>query len=566
MDSFAKYREKLNFLDVLYVEDDNNLRSSTRQFFMKFFKSVDSCKNGKEALIKYNTKFYDIIITDISMPVMNGLEMAEKIREINPDQVIIIVSSYNDDSYFIKSVEIGIDGYILKPFSIEQILNNVIRISQKIYLNKELQEYSNKLEEIVEERTEEIVEKGMHDQLTGTYNYFGLLELLRETKKVNVILFDIDHFSSINDAYGFEIGDEVLVESVRYLELIKPLNSKLFRLNSDEFVLVIEDEISETELISVLDSILSFFSESEIALSNGINIKVSFSMGVAVGSDISVLNKAKTAVRELRVYKRGSYKFFDRDSKFLRQQKDNIDWIHKIKDSITNGKLVAYYHPIINNATGKIEKYEALARIVEDDAMIPPIRFMEAAKITGMLPSITKTMIKQSCETFSQNDYEFSINITGEDLYMGYLEEFLLRSTSRNNIKTSRVVLEILEDITSLNHMNCVEQLNSLRKRGFKIAIDDFGSQSSNLSRLLDFNPDYLKIDGSFIKNILNDEKSHVITEAIVLLSHKRGIKVIAEFVHSAEVFKKVKELGIDFSQGYYFNEPKQELAHLLSN
>jgi len=185
---------------------------------------------------------------------------------------------------------------------------------------------------------------------------------------------------------------------------------------------------------------------------------------------------------------------------------------------------------------------------------------MEAAKLTGMLSYVTKSVIEQSCEKFKNNHYEFSINVTNYDLHLDYLEDFLIRNLAKHSIEPSRVVLEILEDITTLNESNILEQLHSLRNRGFKIAIDDFGSESSNFSRLLEFSPDYLKIDGSFIKNILSDEKSRIITEAIVLLAHKSSIKVIAEFVHNEAVQNKIKELGIDYSQGYFFSEPRRDL------
>ncbi|MDT8339245.1 MAG: EAL domain-containing protein, partial [Sulfurimonas sp.] len=218
------------------------------------------------------------------------------------------------------------------------------------------------------------------------------------------------------------------------------------------------------------------------------------------------------------------------------------------------------YQPIINNKTKKTEKYECLIRIRNDGIIIPPIRFMEASRLTGTLALLTKTVIEQSFKKFSDTEYEFSINITSTDLHLNYLEEHLLKSAQRYCITPSKVTLEMLEDISTINTPEILAQLNSLRYYGFKISIDDFGSQSSNFSRLLEFSPDYLKIDGSFIKNILSDKNSLIIVEAVVLLCKKSNIKVIAEFVHSREVQAKVEELGVDYSQGYYFGEPKEEL------
>lgn len=185
---------------------------------------------------------------------------------------------------------------------------------------------------------------------------------------------------------------------------------------------------------------------------------------------------------------------------------------------------------------------------------------MEASRLTGTLSLVTKTVIEQSFKKFSDSEYEFSINITSTDLYLDYLEEHLLKCVKKYSIRPSKVSLEMLEDISTINTPEILEQLNSLRYHGFKISIDDFGAQSSNFSRLLEFSPDYLKIDGSFVKNILNDKKSLIIVEAVVLLCKKSNIKIIAEFVHSKEVQEKIEELGIDYSQGYYFGEPKADL------
>jgi EAL domain-containing protein (putative c-di-GMP-specific phosphodiesterase class I) len=185
---------------------------------------------------------------------------------------------------------------------------------------------------------------------------------------------------------------------------------------------------------------------------------------------------------------------------------------------------------------------------------------MEACKMTGTLSLITRRITANAFKVFSDTNYEFSINITSDDISLGYLEEFLMLHVAKYNINPSRVVLELLEDIVTLTQENMLEQITLLRKRGFKIALDDFGVENSNFSRLLELNPDYLKIDGLFIKDILQNPESELIVETIVGLCKKRGIEVIAEYVHSKEVQEKIESMGIEFSQGYYIGEPKEAL------
>lgn len=398
------------------------------------------------------------------------------------------------------------------------------------------------------------------DLLTSLPNRFDLIQSLQSLGHANIFLLDIDNFSHINNAYGFEVGDRVLVEVARLIGIVKPLSSRLFRLNSDEFVILCTEMMSIKKLSELASSIISFFDQTEIFSEGDITIKISISVGISIGRDCEILTYARTAIKELREHKRASYKIYDPNSAFIKKQQENIYWIHKIKEAFENEQLVTFYQPIVNNKTKKIQKYECLIRIRNNGIITPPIRFMEASRLTGTLTLLTKTVIEQSFKKFSTTEYEFSINITNTDLYLNYLEEYLLKCAKKYAIDPSRVTLEILEDVTTLNTPEILAQLSSLKYYGFKISVDDFGSQSSNFSRLLEFSPDYLKIDGSFVKNILSDKNSLVIVEAVVLLCKKSNIKVIAEFVHSAEVQAKIEELGVDYSQGYFFGEPREDL------
>ena len=386
---------------------------------------------------------------------------------------------------------------------------------------------------------------------------------LKEKGVLNYFLFNIDNFSNINQAYGYETGTEVLNEFAKFLNLIKPRDSKLFRFFSDKFVLLDERVLDEEEVKKIVESILSFFSQTDIIVDGDIEFKISLSIGISRAKGLINISQGEIAIKELRESRRNNYMIFNPYSAFVHQEQENIYWITKIKDAVANEDIVAYFQPIINNETCRVEKYECLARLRDDETIISPYFFMNAAKVTGSLPHVTKALISQSFRKFRDNEYEFSINITGEDLVEDYLEEFLLKNVNKYKINPSRVVLELLEDITSLDKGTTLRQLTSLRENGFKVAIDDFGAENSNMSRLLEISPDYLKIDGSFIKNIVSDEKSQIIVDAIVSICKRSGIKMIAEFVHNKEVHERVKSLGIDYSQGYYFSEPKAELVTL---
>ena len=392
------------------------------------------------------------------------------------------------------------------------------------------------------------------------YNCAAFKALLRENIKINLLLLDIDSFSNVNDSYGIEYGDLVFKKAEVILRNFGFELIDIYKLESDEFALVSKKILDTDTFIEMANEIRSFFNESEIELDEEYKLKISFSMGIASGKGLSVLNQARLAIKDLRQYTRGTYKIYDMESTYVKAIQENIYWVNKIQECIADDRIIAFYQPIINNKTKKIEKYESLARIDDDDNFVSPYHFMDAAKSTKLLSFITKSMIKQACKTFRGTEYEFSINITNNDLQLGYLEEYLVRNAKLYNINPNRIVLELLEDISSLDIGTILKQIDSLRDKGFKFAIDDFGSESSNFSRLLEFQPHYLKIDGAFIKNILTDKKSQVITSGIVSIAHAMGIKVIAEYIHSKEVQDKIEELNIDYSQGYIHGKPSRKI------
>jgi EAL domain-containing protein (putative c-di-GMP-specific phosphodiesterase class I) len=208
-----------------------------------------------------------------------------------------------------------------------------------------------------------------------------------------------------------------------------------------------------------------------------------------------------------------------------KEYENNMRWTKKIKKAIKNDKIVIFFQPIIDNASEKINKYECLIRLIdEDDKVITPYFFLNIAKKAKLYKQLTKIVIQKSFENFRENDFEFSINLSIENFY------------------------EIQKFIKNIKALGC------------RIAIDDFGTGYSNFEYLMRLEADFIKIDGSIIKEILHNKNSEIITNVIVDFAKKMNIQVIAEFVENKEIFEKVKELGIESSQGYYFSEPKPYL------
>ncbi len=393
------------------------------------------------------------------------------------------------------------------------------------------------------------------DPTTQFPNALALEEKIAScSDNIALLAMRVDDFITIENTYGQEFSQQLIKESAYILSQYKTLDITLYHIHDANFSFLINNMERDQDL-QLAQSVKSLFENVSITVHN-LEISISFSMGIARRKSDKLLIQANTVLQEIMQESMNQYKLFTHDPKREELQKNNLYWNAMIKSVITHDQLVVYYQPIICNRTKKIHKYECLIRAIQDDKVIPPFMFLEAAKSRGLLPAITKTVIEKSFKLFSQSDLDFSINITEDDLKDDYLIKFLKHKIEKYNISPQRIYLEVLENITSVNGDDILKQFQQLRDIGCKISIDDFGAEASNLSRLLTLKADIIKIDGQFIKHLDTDPNSIKIVETIVSLAQKLDCKTVAEFVHNEEIFHIVKRLGVDYSQGYYFSAP----------
>ncbi len=390
------------------------------------------------------------------------------------------------------------------------------------------------------------------DATTQLYNKNYLEHQLQQTTTpATLLLLNINNFSYINTAYGYEMGDNLLAQVARILS--HQFNADLVcRLNSDEFALLFPNTIDKLALI---DNIRQYFYNNTLILGD-MPLQLSFNFGVATGNEHLLRNSA-IALKQSKKLGKNRYVIFDDSTKQAQQQQQHfIETTQVLHQAISQHQLLPYFQGIYNNQHQAITKFEALARIQQPHQLITPDRFLEPARLTGLLPLVTQVMIERSFQQMQNYPFSFSINITEDDLSRNFLIDFLQQKVEQYHIDPQRVILEILEGVSTSGKKNHLQQLAQLKQLGFKLAIDDFGTEYSNYERLLALDIDYLKIDGHYIKDIDHNPKSQDITEAIVFFAHKVGIPCIAEFVHSEAVQQKVVALGIEYSQGYLFSKP----------
>ncbi len=240
------------------------------------------------------------------------------------------------------------------------------------------------------------------------------------------------------------------------------------------------------------------------------------------------------------------------------EAKKNLEVIKMVKQALDDYKILSYFQPIINNKTQQVEKYESLVRLIDEDgSVVSPYEFLSVSKRGSYYNKITTRVLENSFEILKSIRTELSINLSTLDIEKDETRELIYTLLENNEKDRARLVFELLEDERVKDFTNVKIFIKKVKSMGVSIAIDDFGAGYSNFERLLEFEPDLLKIDGSLIKNIITDKYSQNIVETIVAFAKRQNIKTIAEYVENKEIFDYLNNLGVDYSQGYYFGKPE---------
>ncbi|MDH4943735.1 bifunctional diguanylate cyclase/phosphodiesterase [Sulfurimonas sp. C5] len=435
--------------------------------------------------------------------------------------------------------------------SLAQLQNNIIS------MGLELEKGYNSLQEENREKDEQLFTQLYYDTLTQLPNRNKLFEDLNNDPKSFLALLDIKNFKQINDVFGFEIGNLVLQQVTQTAQF--QLNEKeysLYRIGSDKFIIKNHKHLSKDSFTKFIQYIMQLIENNTIQTENDISISVEMYAGICF--DMSdKLAKAEMALTKAKNQNK-EYVIYTQDDEEKNTHTQNLNTINKIKTALENNDILVYFQRIVN-PNRKLCKYEALVRLNDNGTILSPYYFIDIAQKTKYYPSITKEVLRQTFEKFRGTECIFSINISASDILNEHTKNFIkeqLHTCSNAN----HVIFEILESEEIYNLPEIEEFFQEIKKLGARIAIDDFGTGYSNFSYLLKINPDLIKIDGSLIKNIDTDERAQKVVKSIITFAKESNIITVAEFVHSQEVYKVCKDLGIDEFQGYLFAEPTPDI------
>lgn len=434
-------------------------------------------------------------------------------------------------------------------------------------LSKENQDINTSLQKTVLEQTNELEQTNKRllrqlytDDLTNLANKNAFSKELEQNDPRWLMIVDIKSFNNINDLYGEKMGNIILKSFAAFLQAEIRGRGLVFRFYADHFGILNTSSHEQSSPIYLATSIIhsielsNFYFEKE-------NDKIEFDLSLRIGIDEStdpnkILSNADMALQYAKRIDRAIV-LYSKDLNIEQVYEKYIRVIRMVKQAIEEDRVLPFFQPIAKK--GQLG-YECLVRIqTKEGSIASPMDFLDTIKNTKYYNQITQIMIKKSFEKFKDLNNGFSINLDHQDIQNRQTKQFLIEQINEHKIG-DRLIVEILESENIKDHDNLKSFLKDLRQLGVKVAIDDFGSAYSNFIRLLDIAPDFLKIDGSLIKNINSDKEVRNITSHIIHLAKDLGIQTVAEFVYSQEICENVYSLGIDAVQGYHIGEPSPEL------
>jgi diguanylate cyclase (GGDEF)-like protein len=410
------------------------------------------------------------------------------------------------------------------------------------------------------------------DALTQLPNREKLLADLKTPQPATLILLNIDAFKEINDFYGHPCGDHVITAMARSLGQLLAQHpawagSRLYRMPADEMAIWVPGDKSAEILHEYIDELLAHVGKLGIKWRHQA-IPLHVTMGLAATrqqdnehtDEGQLLTSASIALKLAR-QNRSGYLIYDPVQRVRESYEQNLLWANRLKRALDEGRIVPFFQPIMDARTGRIQKFECLARMIDESGQpIGPDKFLGVAKKIRLYRHITRTMVQQCFSRFAENDYEFSLNLSLEDVLDPELTTFIVNCLSQGTL-AKRAIFEILESEGIENYATVKLFIDRVKALGCHIAIDDFGTGYSNFEHILRLNADMIKIDGSLIRLLDTDQNALTVTRGIVDFARGLGMQTVAEFVHSPAILKEVKALGIDYAQGACIGMPTPTLV-----
>ena len=530
---------------VLIIDDDRDLAASLSRVLGMFFAKCVLAYDGEEALELYKQALHSshpftLVVSDLELPKKGGLSLIKEIRSLMQTQPILIISAHDESDFMAEAITLDVKGYILKPVAMPKLFENLEKI---LFQAKSLPQEDVLIDEVTHWGTKEKLDA-----------------YLQEGIEEDTILLRIrvNYLSNIYNLIGCEYADEYLKELALVLENLQLQDDTFFyRLSKDELAIVLHNKTLAyaNTLAKDMVSIARYFHISE----NGIILNSTLSIGIAQGGE-HLLQYSQLALEKSNESGSGfvvSYTADDhRKNLGIKNGKEVMKMIYK---AIETNSVIPYVQPIVQKQTGEVKIYNSYVRILQEDKIYSPETFLMIAQNAHQMSMITRSMIKNTfavIEKLEHKDAIVTIYLSQEDFYDESLLPYILFWSAKYGIDATRVAFEISQIDYSKQENKDFSLLRELKKEGYTFILNNFGLHDYNLASIIEFQPQYIKIDPDIIKktNALSSTKK--ILEKIVAVIELIGAKSIATHIATQEERDLIENVSIDYIQGYQICAP----------
>ena len=528
-------------LSILYVEDDHSTRKEFEKIFKLFFKEVLTAENGQIALEMYQNQHIDLLVTDLTMPIMDGVTLIREVLTQNSSQHIIIITAHNTGEDLKDSIEHQIDGILMKPVDIDHLLHLFLKVCRSIELEHK------------------------ESYISSQCKSYNLLSSFENEKHI-ISIAVIDKFDEIVKQFGYETKDYFRKAVEKHLSNLI-LNEENFLWHNDVFIFIVGREETGTILIDLQGWLEKH--KSIVVQVNDLEFKITISYGM-VDFDTKHFNiqeeqdylffHINAIVSEIRKSGRNSFIVnMDINSCEL-LKKEAIKHLDITLNALKDGSVIPFYQPIVDSNTLQIISYEVFARIEKNGQLILPKSFIDLSEKAGLLQAISENIFEKSYERMSKTTYPFHINVTNAVYFDSKLEEYLTKLNIHFNIPCERIILDITNYSLMKPNGNRLNHLVRLKEIGYKIALKGFGKETIRIDVLSLLQPDFIKFDQDMIQAACSHSYLKDVITFILKYAKHANIKTILVGVEDERSLQTGRELGFDYLQGYFIGTPKEDI------
>jgi len=566
-------------VSVLMVDDEPMVLDGYRRALHGFC-NLHTITSGVEALelIEQEGPFA-VIIADMRMPGMNGLELLTEVAARHPLTTRIMLTGNSDQETASNAVNQGqVYKFFTKPCEITVLKKAVKAGISRYQAECQAEEDSSQNVVRVEHLQRKLSYQSQHDILTGLANRTAFekkleaaLQSAKEQGKSHAICYlDIDHLHTINNAYGHSAGDQLLMQMGSLLSYHRRSGDMVSRISADQFaILYLDCSLGEAE--QLVRNVSEKTQPYEFLWSGEIS-EITTSIGLVpikmdTGSANEIFSMAETACNVAKDQGRGRVHVAGNQDQSLTGRISQSQWVKRINKALRDDLFMLHrqrIEPINDDPTLTGEHYEILIRMIDTDgSMISPERFLPAAEQFHLSPKIDRWVISNTIRWLDKNPDQLdrldqcSINLSGLSFCDDNMAEFIIEAFEKAQIPAEKISFEVTETAAMATLETAMTFMDTLSQRGFQFSLDDFGTGLSSFAYLKTLPVDYLKIDGLFVREIARNVVDWTMVKSINDIGHVMGKKTIAEFVENEEVLEQLRDIGVDFAQGYLLGTPE---------